>query len=103
MQILENLKAGSSGENIDFTAKADMDITSFQLYNTILTKTIAAGLDVTLQSSKRGITFKKGTMTVENFDFGMDGFVSSDDMLDLNITGKNIDLSRIRKYLPENI
>jgi hypothetical protein len=95
------LKSRITGENIDFTAKADIDITRFQLYNTVITKTIAAGLDVTLQSSKRGITFKKGTMTVENFDIVMDGFVSSDDMLDLNITGKNIDLSRIRKYLPE--
>jgi hypothetical protein len=95
------LKSRITGENIDFTAKADIDITRFQLYNTVLTNTITAGLDVTLQSSKNGISFKKGTMTLENFDFVMDGFVSSDDMLDLNITGKNIDLSRIRKYLPE--
>ena len=95
------LKSRISGENIDFTAKADMEITRFQLYNTILTKTIKAGLDVTLQSSKSGITFKKGALAVENFDFGLDGFVSSDNILDLNITGKNIDLSKIRKYLPE--
>jgi hypothetical protein len=95
------LKSRISGEKIDFTAKADLDITRFQLYNTIITQTIKTGLDVTLQSSKSGILFRKGVMTVENFDLGLDGFVSSDDMLDLNITGKNIDLSRIRKYLPE--
>jgi hypothetical protein len=95
------LKSRIYGENIDFTAKADLDISRFQLYNTILTKTIKTDLEVTLQSSKKGILFKKGVMTLENFDLGLDGFVSSDDMLDLNITGKNIDLARIRKYLPE--
>ena len=54
------LKSRISGGNIDFTAKSDMQITRFQLYNTILTKTIAAGLDITLHSSKKGILFKKG-------------------------------------------
>jgi hypothetical protein len=95
------LKSRITGENIDFTAKADVEINRFQLYNTILTKTISAGLDVTLQSSKDGVMFKKGIMTLENFDLGFTGFISSDDVLDLKITGKNIDLSRIRKYLPD--
>ena len=31
----------------------------------------------------------------------MDGFISSENMLDLNITGQNINLAKIRKYLPE--
>lgn len=95
------LKSRISGRNIDFTAKSDMEITRFQLHNTILTKTIAAGLDVTLNSSKSGILFKKGSLAIENYEFSLDGFFSSDHMLDLNITGKNIDLSKIRKYLPE--
>ena len=95
------LKSRITGENIDLTATADIDITRFQLFNTIFTKTMATGLDVTLQSSKKGITFKKGNLTAENFDISFDGIVSSDDMLDLNVTGRNIDLSRIIKYLPE--
>jgi hypothetical protein len=95
------LKSRITGENIDLTALADVDITRFQLYNTIFTRTLTTGVDVSLQSSKKGITFKKGTLTAENFEIGFDGIVSSDDMLDLNVNGKNIDLSKIMKYLPE--
>ena len=95
------LKSRISGNDIDFTAGAEMQINSFQLYNTKIIKTIAADLDVILQSSKSGILFKKGTLSVESYDFGLDGFISSDNMLDLNITGYNIDISKIRNYLPE--
>ena len=95
------LKSRISGRNIDFTAGVDMDINRFQLYNTVITKTIAASLDLTLQSSKSGILFKKGTLAVENYDFGLYGFISSDNMLDLSITGHNIDIKKIRNYLPD--
>jgi len=95
------LKGRISGDDVDFSAGAEMQIFNFQLYNTKIIKTIAADLDVNLQSSKSGILFKKGTLRVESFDFGLNGFISSDNMLDLNITGHNIDLAKIRNYLPE--
>ncbi len=96
-----HLKSRISGNNIDFTSEADLQINSFQLYNTRITRPIRAGLDLTLQSSKNGILFKKGTLSVENFDLGLTGFISSDKVLDLNVTGHNIDIAKIRKYLPE--
>jgi hypothetical protein len=95
------LKTRISGENIEFMARSDVEITHFQLYNTIIDKTITAGLDIALISSKTGIRFKKSSLAIENYDFDMDGFLSSEQMLDLNISGNNIDLSGIRKYLPE--
>ncbi|MDO9339175.1 MAG: AsmA-like C-terminal region-containing protein [Bacteroidales bacterium] len=94
------LKSRILGDDVDFAAVAEMQIESFQLCNTKITKTIEADLDLTLQRSKIGIMFKKGTLSIENYDFGLDGFVSSDNMLDLNITGHNIDISKIRNYLP---
>lgn len=95
------LKSTISGDNIDFTATAEMQINNIQLYNTRITKPIAAGLDLTIQSSKNGILFKKGTLRVENYDLGLTGFISSENMLDLSITGHNIDIAKIRKYLPD--
>ena len=95
------IKSRISGDNIDFTAVAEMQIKSFQLYNTIITKSIDAELDVDLQKSKSGILFKKGTLGVESYNFGLDGFISSDNILDLNITGNNLDVAKIRNYLPE--
>jgi hypothetical protein len=95
------LKSRISGKDIDFTAVAEMQITSFQLYNTKITKTIAAGIDLTLVSTKKGILFNKGTVRIETCDFGLAGFISSDNNLDLNLTGHNIDIAKIRKYMPE--
>jgi hypothetical protein len=95
------LKSRISGKDIDFTAVAEVEIDSFQLFNTRITKPILTDVDVVLQSSENGIHFKKGILGVENFDFELDGSVSPDNMLDLNITGRNIDLLKIRNYLPE--
>jgi hypothetical protein len=95
------LKSRISGDKIDFNAGTDMQITRFQLYNFNLSKPIPANLDVNLLSSGAGVTFRKSTVRIDNYDFGIEGTVSSDDFLDLNITGRNLDLSVIRRYLPE--
>jgi len=95
------LKSRIVGSNIDFTAGAEMQIKNFQLYNFTINKFIQTKLEVTLQSSKAGILFKKGTLHIDNYDFGIDGFVSTENLLDLNITGHNLDIARIRNYLPE--
>jgi len=95
------LKSRISGNNIDFTAGTEMQINRFQLYNFIINKSIGAKLDLVLQSSKNGITFKKGFLHIDNYDFGLDGFVSTDNILDLNLTGHNLDIARIRNWLPE--
>lgn len=94
------LKSRISGTDIDFTTNSKILISSFQLHNTRITKTINADFDLTLQSSKNGILFKKGKLSVENYDFNLKGAVSSDNFVDLNITGHNIDISNISDYLP---
>jgi autotransporter translocation and assembly factor TamB len=64
-------------------------------------KTVPARLDLDLLSSKIGIRFRKGTIYIENFDFEIEGLVGSDNNLDLKVLAHNLDLSKIRKYLPE--
>ena len=95
------LKSRIAGNNIVFNAGSDMQINLFQLYNFILNKSVSAKLDVALQSSKSGISFRKGKLSIEDYDFGLTGFVSSGDVLDLKVTGHNLDIGMIRKWLPE--
>lgn len=95
------LKSRISGGNIDFIAIADMKINSFDLYKFRIDKTIAAKIDLALLSSKSGIAFRKGTLHIDNYDFGINGFVYTDNILDLKLTGHNLDLASLRKYLPD--
>jgi hypothetical protein len=95
------LKSRIHGDNIDFNAVAGMEINHFQLFGTLISRTINADIDLVLQSSKKGVLFKKSTLSIEDYDFGLSGFVSSDKMLDLNVSGHNINIANITKYLPE--
>ena len=95
------LKSKIQGDNIDFTAVGEVQIDSLQLYSTRINKTIITEVDIDLQKTKNGISFKKGNLHIDNYDFGLDGFISSDNIYDLKITGHNIDISKIRNYLPD--
>jgi hypothetical protein len=95
------LKSRISGDKIDFTASADLFITGFKLYNAFVTHPVSTKLDVDLQSTARGIKFNKGTLELDDYNFALDGFISSDDVLDLRIVGNNIDISNILNYLPD--
>jgi hypothetical protein len=95
------LKSRISGKNIDFSAEAELEINSFQLLNTIITRTVDARLDLSMLKTREGLSFKKGLMAIEDFTFRLGGVVSTDNLLDLNITGEGISLDKIQKYLPE--
>lgn len=95
------LKSRIFGKNIDFSAGADVEITRFQLDNTMISKPVSANIDLDLQSSEIGILFKKGILAIDSYDFKLDGFISKDDFIDLNIKGNKIDVSKIRNYLPD--
>ena len=95
------LKSRITGSNIDLVAGSDMLINRFQLYNFSLDKSIEASLDLNLLSSKTGIKFRKGTLHIDSYDFGIEGYVYSDNILDLNLTGTNLNIASIRNFLPE--
>ena len=90
-----------TGSNIDFNGGTEILIKRFQLFNFYLDKSIPARLDMDLLSSKSGIRFRKGTLYIDNYTMGIEGTVSSDNFLDLNVTCHNLDIALIRKYLPE--
>ena len=95
------LKSRIHGDNIDFNASGEIQIDSIQLHSTRINKTIVTEADIDLQKSKSGINFKKSNFHIDNYDFGLSGFISSDNIYDLKVTGHNIDISKIRNYLPD--
>ncbi len=95
------LKSRIHGDNIDFNADGEVQIDSIQLNSTRINKMILAEIGIDLQKSKKGISFKKSNFHIDNFDFSLSGFISSDNIYDLKITGQNIDISKIRNYLPD--
>ena len=103
--IIENgrLKSKISGDDIDFTAKGKLRIDLFKLYNFIVAKSIDTEVDVSLKSSPEEVRFDKSILIFDNSKYELIGSVSSDDILDLEVTGENIDITGIKSYLPDNI
>jgi hypothetical protein len=101
--LIDNSKMKSKivGDNIDFIYEGDVIIENFTLYNFKINKSINAAIDLALNSSPKGIFFSKGSLKIDNIDFELSGLISNDDILDLALTGDNIDISGIKKYLPE--
>lgn len=97
------LKSKISDNNIDFSANSSMKISHFQLYNTKITKVLDAELDVNLNNSGAKTLFKKGILKLDDFVFGLTGTVSDNNILDLDITGQNINITKVRKYLPDSL
>ncbi|MBG0860445.1 MAG: hypothetical protein IQL11_13160, partial [Bacteroidales bacterium] len=95
------LKSRITGDEIDFIANSMIRIDLFRLYNTSVSQSITTDLDLNLHSSDSGVFFRKGVLKIENFSFDLKGFVSHDDVLDLYLNGENIDLSKLKKYVPD--
>ena len=95
------LKSRISGDEIDFNGVSSMQISNFRLYNTSISNTVSADIDVSLHSSDSGTVFNKGSLKIDNYSFSLYGFVSSDDRLDLSLKGDKLDIQGIKKYLPQ--
>ncbi len=95
------LKSRISGNDIDFSADGTLLIDKFQLYNFSMTNTVEADVDINLNSTSKGIFFNKSNIDIDNLNFELSGFISTDNVLDLALTGKNIDISGIKNYIPD--
>lgn len=94
------LKTKISGSNIDFTAATDMLFTRFDLDNFKIARSIPAKIDLILQSSQSGFTFRKGILHIDKDAIAMDGYIQDKNILDLNVSSKNLDLGKIKPYIP---
>lgn len=94
-------KSRIAGDNIDFTASSVLQLDTLEIFPLVLRTSTSASLDLNLHQSDSGIYLRDGTFKIENFSFGISGMVYDDDRLDLNVTGRNIDLPKVKKFLPE--
>ena len=103
--VIENarLKSRIAGEELELICNAGILINHFSLYGAGLNANAEITADLNLVRSGEKITFRKGSMKLESFTFGLSGFIHSGKDIFLKITAKNIDLARAGKYLPETI
>lgn len=99
--IAGRLSSRITGNNIILNADADLQVTGIQQNNFRINSPFNAGLELKMEDSDSGIFFRKGSLSVEGFRFNISGSVSDDNLLDLDLSAEDIDLSKIRKYLPE--
>jgi len=95
------LKTRITGGDIDFTAEGEFTIDLFRLYGFTVAKSIKSVADLKLLHSDRGILFRKSTLKLDNYVFGLAGTISDDDVYDLAVTGDQINIGVIKDYLPE--
>jgi hypothetical protein len=95
------LKSRIAGNDFDLNCTSAFLIRSFEIFSSPVKVNAEGSLDLSLHQSDSGTVFRKGDLKLESFRFGLTGSVSSSDNADLLITGRNIDLGRIKKYLPE--
>ena len=95
------LSSRITDDNIIFNADAELLVTDFQQNNFRINSPFIADLELKMEDSDSGILFRKGSLSVEGFLFNISGSVSKNKLLDLDLSAENINLSKIRKYLPE--
>jgi len=98
-----HLKSRISGKEIDFTAQSAMQITDFRLYNTFISTAFPVDIDLSLSRSDSGIIFNKSFLDIDAYRFRLSGTISPGNILDLSLSGEDLDIEEITKYLPDEI
>lgn len=94
------LKSRINEKELDFEGNSDVLINQFRLKKFTMWQHVPARLQFGVTRNKKGYFFRKSTMTVENQDFVLTGYVASDNYVDIVVKGNNIDISRMENYLP---
>jgi hypothetical protein len=97
------IKTRIYGNKIDFDTDAEVKISRLQAPDFTISRDIEGKLNMALQSSDKGIAFKKGTMRIKDYDLNISGIVDPGKNIDLQITAHNFNISDIIDYLPARI
>jgi hypothetical protein len=105
LTVKGNIKNGKfksriTEKEIDFEGTSDVMYELFRLKDFSIRQPVAARVDVGVNRNPKGYFFRKSTMRIENWDFILNGYVGSDNYIDLIVTSSNIDISRTRNYIP---
>ncbi|HOW09644.1 MAG TPA: AsmA-like C-terminal region-containing protein [Bacteroidales bacterium] len=94
-------KSRIRNEVIDFEGSSETRFDLFVLKDFAIRHSIPARVQVGLNRNAKGVFFRKSSITVENWDFLLTGFVADDNFIDIGITADNIDISKAVNLLPE--
>ena len=95
------LSSKISNKYLNLGAVTELNISKIQQDNISISVPFNAGLDLKLEDSETGFLIKNGDLFVEGFNFHIAGNITPDNLMNLELDGENIDLSKIRKYIPE--
>lgn len=98
-----SLRSRIKGSAIDFNATGEFMLHEFILSNARTSLPVQTKFDVDLRSDEKGVKFNDGILEIDDYRLGLNGIISSDNILDLNITGRNIEIASFRKLLPGSI
>lgn len=96
------LSSRISDNYITLSADADLHIKQITQDKITISVPFNAGLELIIEDSDNSFLIKKGELSLEDINFLITGSINPDNIVDLDLQGENIDLSKIRKYLPEN-
>ncbi len=95
------LSSKISGEYINLGAEAELLISQIKHDKITVSFPFNAGLELKMEESENGIIIKKGELSFEGIRFQIAGNIKPGNDLNLELQGENMDLSKLRKYLPE--
>jgi len=95
------LRSRLSGSDLDFICTTDITVNEFNLYSMIINSDIRVQTDINLNKSENEITFRTGSIKLDGFPFELTGFIKPEKNLLIKITGHNIEIAKLRKYLPQ--
>lgn len=94
------IKCRIDGGNIDFESESELLLSYFQLRELNLTGAMPFNIKVDLNKNEKGVFFKKGTLGSGKWNLNLDGYIASDNYLDLKVSGNNIEISELSDYVP---
>jgi hypothetical protein len=101
--LIENgrIKSRITGNNIDFESNSDIRIEYFQLGKFSMRMNIPANLETGLNRNEKGVFFRNSTLGIKSWNFILTGYITSDNYIDLTVSGKNVDIAEITRLLPD--
>ncbi len=94
------LKIGIDGDDIDLVSTGKLTVRDFRQGKIRIARPLDTEIDMDLLSNSKGVTFRKAILEMDGYSFTAEGSAGPGTMIDLRLTGNNVDISRVKDYLP---
>jgi hypothetical protein len=97
------MRSRITSDKIDFKADGGLRIDYFRLMNYTISRSIPSEVDLDLVRDSGGFLFNESTLRLDKYLISMRGSISKENVMDLALAAKGIDLSYIRSFLPDSL